>query len=367
MSTQPVWTGRPQPSTLDPAAHKPPQSAARTTPATVDPALADAVRTGLLTTPKWLPAWLFYDAEGSRLFERITQVPEYYLTRTERSIFTGYADGILAAALREHSLVVPDGRSERPLQTTARGTLRNLEPGAAAASKTGSLLSAALRAQGPTDYLPIDVSATAIDQACESIARTLTGIHVHPQIANYVTDALHIPPHDGPTLALYIGSSIGNFAPEEATAILRKVRGQLRPGDSLLLGTDLVKEATLLEAAYCDSDSVTEAFNLNLLRRLNRELGAGFDLSTFRHVAVFNAKDSRIEMHLRSTRRQTVRIPALGLTVSFEAGESIHTESSYKFTSASLQHLFESAGFAVTKTWNDERNWFAVTLATVPA
>ncbi len=363
MSTQPVWTGRTQPSTIDPAAHKPPQSAARNAPATIDPALAEAVRTGLSVTPKWLPAWLFYDAEGSRLFERITEVPEYYLTRTERAIFTGYADGIVAAALREHHRVTGDGHA----RAEGSGKLRILELGAGSASKTGILLAAALRAQGPTDYLPIDVSATAIDQACESIARSLTGVHVHPQIANYVTDALHVPPHNGPTLALYIGSSIGNFAPQEASSILQKVRGQLRPGDSLLLGTDLVKESALLEAAYCDSDGITEAFNLNLLRRLNRELGAGFDLSTFRHVAVFNAKDSRIEMHLRSTKRQTVRVPALGMAIPFQPGESIHTESSYKFTSASLQQLFQSAGFTVTRTWNDERNWFAVTLATVPA
>ena len=363
MSTQPVLTGtREARSPHSPETPNIPQAPGRSAPRAIDPAIADAVRTGLTASPKWLPAWLFYDGEGSRLFERITQLPEYYLTRTERAIFTGYADGIVGAALRESHRV--SAGSEAP---QALAKLRIFELGAGSASKTGVLLAAAVRAQGQTDYLPIDVSATAMQAACSSLSQTLSGVTVHPQIANYVTEALHLPPHDGPTLALYIGSSIGNFAPAEAVSILRNVRHQLRAGDSILLGTDLVKDPATLEAAYCDSDGVTEAFNLNLLRRLNRELGAGFDLSTFRHVATFNRSESRIEMHLRSTRRQTVRIPSLGLTVPFEAGESIHTENSYKFTPESLARLMADSGYAVTSTWTDERNWFAVTLATVPA
>jgi len=324
-------------------------------------ALGDAVFLGLTSSPKSLPAWLFYDAQGSRLFERITQTPEYYLTRTERAIFTGYADGILGAAFAAYHRTTGDGH----IQPDGSGKLRILELGAGTATKTGILLSAAVRAQGATQYLPIDVSADAMQEACGSIARTQSAVTVVPQIANYVTDTLHIPSHNGPTLALYIGSSIGNFSPDEASAILRNLRAQLQPGDSLLLGTDLVKDPALLEAAYCDAGAVTEAFNLNLLQRLNRELDAGFDLSTFRHAAIFNASLSRIEMHLRSTARQTVRIPSLNLTVAFNVGETIHTENSYKFTSSSIRNLLTSAGFSLNKTWTDEKNWFAVTLATV--
>ena len=316
--------------------------------------VAAAVREGLTGTPKWLPAWLFYDAEGSSLFERITLLPEYYLTRTERAIFTGYAGGIIEAALRLH-----------PLGDVQR--LRMLELGAGTASKTGVLLAAAVRRQGTTDYLPIDVSETAIDEACGSIARTLQGVRVIPQVANYVTDTLAIPPHEGPTLALYIGSSIGNFSPDEAVAVLRNLRAQLRPGDSLLLGTDLVKDERLLLDAYNDREGVTAAFNLNILRRLNRDLGANFDPLNFCHKAVWHAAQSRIEMHLESLRAQTVRIPSLALNVTFAAGETIHTENSYKFTPASIAAMLDAAGFRTEQTWHDERNWFAVTLAAVNA
>ncbi len=323
-------------------------------PLQTDP-VASAVREGLSAQRKWLPAWLFYDAEGSRLFERITHLQEYYPTRTERAIFTGYADGIIDAAVRIGA----------EAHNGQQGSLRMLELGAGSASKTGILLDAAVRRQGTTEYLPIDVSATAMDEACRGIAVALHGVQVRPQVANYVTDTLSIPPHAGPTLALYIGSSIGNFGPEEAVAILRNLRAQLRAGDSLLLGTDLVKETAPLLAAYNDADGVTEAFNLNMLRRMNRELRASFDLASFRHRAVWNAVESRMEMHLESTRAQVVRIPSLGLSVSFAAGETIHTENSYKFTPRSIAALLDAAGFRTAETWNDERSWFAVTLAAI--
>ncbi|MGI4755819.1 MAG: L-histidine N(alpha)-methyltransferase [Janthinobacterium lividum] len=322
-------------------------------PTLADP-VAAAVAEGLSATPKWLPAWLFYDAEGSRLFEQITVLPEYYLTRTEREIFSGYADGIIGAAFDVYA------------QKTGQGTgkkLRLLELGAGSASKTGILLAAAVRRQGATQYLPIDVSAAAMEEARTSLARAVQGVDVQPQIANYVTDPLNMPPHDGPTLALYIGSSVGNFAPDEASAVLRNLRAQMGPGDSLLLGTDLVKDLQPLLAAYNDREGVTAAFNLNMLRRINRDLHGDFDLASFRHEAVWNAEHSRIEMHLQSAVEQTVHIPAAGIEVQFAAGETIHTENSYKFTPASIANLLQSAGFTTAKTWNDNRNWFAVTLA----
>ncbi len=323
--------------------------------------VAEAARQGLTASPKYLPAWLFYDANGSRLFERITELPEYYLTRTERAIFAGYADGIFAAASAAYQQA-----TEGTVSSSAEmpGKLRVVELGAGTATKTGILLAAAVRAQGETEYLPIDVSPEALQEACATLERTLNSVAVRPQVANYVTDTLNLRPHTGPTLALYIGSSIGNFSPDEAESILRNLRAQLRPGDSLLLGTDLVKDRAVLEAAYCDAAMVTEAFNLNVLRRLNREIGASFDLAAFRHVAHFNAAKSRIEMHLKSVCRQTVRIPSLHLSVSFEQGETIHTENSYKFTAAFITGLLQASGFAPAKTWTDEKNWFAVTLAT---
>ncbi len=317
--------------------------------------VAQAVYAGLTADRKYLPAWLFYDEKGSQLFERITRLPEYYLTRTERAIFQQHADSIIAASLQIWR--------NANIGITQVPALRILELGAGTASKTGILLAAATRAQGPTSYLPIDVSASAINEACDSIAATQPQVTVEPQIANYVTGTLDVPTHNGPTLALYIGSSIGNFAPSEAAAILRKLRDQLQPGDTLLLGTDLVKDTAVLERAYCDSEGVTEAFNLNLLHRLNHELHANFDLAHFSHAAHFNTAHSRIEMHLRSTRRQTVRIPALGLSVLFQPNESIHTENSYKFTCESIADLLKASGFSVAETFTDANDYFAVNLA----
>lgn len=318
---------------------------------TYDP-LAAAVRSGLQATPKWLPAWLFYDDAGSGLFEQITELPEYYPTRTERAIFASNADSIIHAACN-----VP--------AASADGRLRLLELGAGTATKTGILLAAAIRKQGLTQYLPIDVSEVSLQQAQQSLTELLGQVAIVPQVANYVTDALKVPPHAGPTLALYIGSSIGNFAPEEALAILHNLRAQLRPGDSLLLGTDMVKDEALLVAAYDDAQHVTAAFNLNVLRRLNRELGADFNLQRFQHRAVWNQAESRIEMHLESTAPQTVHVPGAGVVVRFAAGETIHTENSYKFTDGSVQALLSSAGFRVVQTWRDAQSWFAVTLAAV--
>lgn len=316
---------------------------------TSDP-IASAVRDGLTAMPKWLPAWLFYDDVGSGLFEQITALPEYYPTRTERAIFTVNADSIIDAALRGWA---------------SSGRLRLLELGAGTATKTGILLAAAIRRQGLTQYLPIDVSEAALEQAEHSLARLRGAVKIVPQVANYVTDALAIPPHSGPTLALYIGSSIGNFAPKEAVTILRNLRAQMRPGDSLLLGTDLIKDEALLVAAYDDALGVTAAFNLNVLERLNRDLDADFDLSRFRHRALWNCEKLRIEMHLESTVPQTVRVPGADVEVQFQQGETIHTENSYKFTAESVRELLAASGFDPVQTWRDERDWFAVTLGAV--
>jgi dimethylhistidine N-methyltransferase len=308
---------------------------------------ASAVSEGLTSRPKWLPSWLFYDAEGSRLFDQITELPEYYLTRTERSILAAHAGEIIAQAAG------PDA-------------LRIVELGAGSADKTRLLLSAAVDRQDTVCYEPVDVSVSALEAARDRIEQEIPGVLVSPRVQDY-THGIHL---DAPTpgqrrLVLYIGSSIGNFDPEEAQRLLENVQAALAPGDSLLLGVDLVKERNILLAAYDDAAGVTAAFNRNVLVRLNRELGANFDPEAFAHRAVWNRFRSRIEMHLANLLPQTVQIPALDLRIDFTAGETIHTESSYKYRPGQAEELLTDAGFTPTTTWTDENKWFAVCLARV--
>lgn len=309
-------------------------------------ALIGEVQRGLLRRPRSLAPWMFYDACGSRLFERITQLPEYYPSRVERNILTGFADLIVAAASADTSQPV-----------------RLLELGAGTAAKTDVLLDAIVRMRDGVLYIPMDISPEALDMARERIASRLPEVCVEPVVANYVTDPPQIESFNGTTLAIYIGSSIGNFSPGEARTILKNLNSQLQVGDALLLGTDMVKDESTLVAAYDDADGVTAAFNLNVLHRLNRELGADFDTANFHHLARWNRVESRIEMHLESTRRQCVRIAAADLELQFEKRETIHTENSYKYTSDSIRLLLEDAGFEVEQTWTDARRWYAVTLA----
>jgi len=309
-------------------------------------ALIDEVWRGLRKHPRSLVPWMFYDSEGSRLFECITTLPEYYPARTERDILASSADAIVRAAGADRS-----------------GPLRLVELGAGTAAKTGILLEAATRLRSEVSYIPIDVSSDALDAACDNIGRLFPYVQVQPIVANYVTSPPNLERFRGTTLAMYIGSSIGNFSPPEARSILRNLRSELMPGDGLLLGTDMVKDEATLVQAYDDRDGVTAAFNLNILHRLNKELGADFDTGCFRHRARWNRVESRMEMHLESTCNQCVNIPAAQLRVQFSAFETIHTENSYKFTRDTLGDLFDDAGFAVEQTWTDPRHWYALTLA----
>ena len=317
----------------------------------VNEAVATEARRGLTSTRKTLAPWLFYDEAGSRLFEQITTLPEYYLTRTERDLFTTHANEIF-------------------LDLIANLTIAEL--GAGTATKTGILLRALTHSQPTVLYQPIDISPTALDEARE-LERTIPGVTVRPQIANYITESVRIErPLHSKILALYIGSSIGNFSPSEARAILTRLRAELEPGDALLLGADLAPSPTksiqTLLAAYNDAAGVTAAFNRNILYRLNRELDADFQLDRFTHQARWNPTESRIEMHLASTCAQTVRIPenstVPALTLHFAPGETIHTENSYKFTSAAIAALLANCNFSPTRTFLDPQNLFAVTLAT---
>jgi L-histidine Nalpha-methyltransferase len=312
-------------------------------------ALMNEVWSGLARRPRSLVPWMLYDSEGSRLFECITTLPEYYPTRTERDILASYAEAIIIAT---------GSGCSRPL--------RLLELGAGTAAKTGILLEAATRLRNEVIYFPIDVSPDALDAACDNIGCLMPGVQLQPMVANYVTHPPKLERFKGTTLAMYIGSSIGNFSPEEARSILRNLRFELRAGDALLLGTDMVKDEATLVRAYDDRDGVTAAFNLNILHRLNRELGANFDTGCFRHRARWNRVESRIEMHLESTRDQSVSIPAAHLSVQLAAFETIHTESSYKFTHETLGALLDDAGFTIEQTWTDPRQWYALTLAGLP-
>lgn len=310
--------------------------------------LVREVRRGLRTRPRSLAPWMFYDARGSRIFECITELPEYYPTRTERDILASFCDAIIAAACRNES-----------------DAMRLVELGAGTASKTTILLDAATRLQSEVLYAPIDVSPDALDAARETIGTSFPEVCFSPIVANYVTDPPQLESFDGVTLGLYIGSSIGNFEPDEARTILRNLRSQLQAGDALLLGVDMVKDEPTLVAAYDDKEGVTAEFNLNMLHRLNRELHADFDPGRFRHRVIWNSERSRIEMHLESICDQWVRIPAAELDVRFAKRESIHTENSYKFTNMTMGILLKGAGFDVERTWTDERGWYSVALARV--
>lgn len=304
---------------------------------------------GLAVPPgkqKTLPPWLFYDDAGSALFEKITRLPEYYLTEAERSIFAERADEIVAR----------NG-----------GSITIAELGSGTASKTGLLLSAAARRQPELLYQPIDVSASALEQAVETLSALVPNLRVQPQIANYVSNGYTITRgNDCCILTLYIGSSIGNFGPEEARNILRKLKKHLnKMGDALLLGVDLApntdKPLEVILAAYDDAQGVTAAFNKNVLVRLNREIGTNFNVDSFKHRASWNAAESRIEMHLDSTVAQTVMIA--GREISFAAGESIHTENSYKFTERGLRELLVDSGYGSPQWFEDERHYFGEALA----
>jgi dimethylhistidine N-methyltransferase len=306
------------------------------------PAIAEDVRLGLTASPKRLPPRLFYDARGSELFEEITRLPEYYLTRTERSILERNAADIVSAAGANVKLV---------------------ELGAGSASKTCILIAALLRRQMRLEYFPLDVSPAALEEAQRQLRREFKNLFVRPLVSDYTADISVIRGISGRKLVLYIGSSIGNFEPDEAESLLHQLRRSLAVGDALLLGTDMRKSESVLLAAYDDAQGVTAAFNRNVLARINRELGGAFNLDLFRHVAVWNPEQSRIEMHLESRCAQTAAIKALGVTLRFAPGERIHTENSYKYTPGMIASLLEAGGFTLEHTWSDERGWFTVHLA----
>jgi L-histidine Nalpha-methyltransferase len=307
---------------------------------------ADALA-GLRATPKTLPPKWFYDAQGSALFDKITELPEYYPTRAERSILRG-ACGEIAALSGARVLV---------------------ELGSGSSEKTRLLLSA-LRDHGTLrSYVPVDVSESALVLAGEALAAEYPGLAVHAVVSDF-EEHLGLPergapggPGAGPRLVAFLGSTIGNMVPAQRASFLSQVRSQLLPGDTFLLGTDLVKDPAVLVAAYDDSAGVTAAFNKNVLAVLNAELGADFDLDAFDHVAVWNAADEWMEMRLRSAAAQEVRLPGIGLSVRFADGEEMRTEVSAKFRRAGVEAELAAAGFALRSWWTDPAGQFGLSLS----
>ncbi|MFC8147506.1 L-histidine N(alpha)-methyltransferase [Streptomyces paradoxus] len=302
-----------------------------------DAALRADVHRGLTGRPKTLPPKWFYDAHGSDLFERITELPEYYPTRAEREILLARA-GDIAAATRARTLI---------------------ELGSGSSEKTRHLIDAL------TDlhtYVPVDVSGSALSQAGEALAAERPGLDVHGLIADFTAE-LTLPDTPGPRLVAFLGGTIGNLLPAERAAFLASVRALLAPGDALLLGTDLVKDEEVLVRAYDDGAGVTAAFNKNVLTVINRELGADFEPAAFDHVAQWDAGHEWIEMRLRSRKAQTVKVPALDLAVDFAAGEEMRTEVSAKFRQEGVRAELSAAELELAHWWTDGAGRFALSLS----
>ena len=303
---------------------------------------AQDVAEGLTSTPKTLPPKYFYDGLGSRLFEAICRLPEYYLTRSEAEILTTNSDEIAASV---------------------EGPVRLIEFGSGNSEKTRCLIEAFLRRQKQLHYVPVDISWSSLERSSRELLRDYPGLTVTAYAMEYYAALARLSEGEARpsarNVALFLGSNIGNFDEEESRAFLRGVRTMLDDGGALLLGADLKKSTGVLLPAYDDALGVTAAFNLNILGRINRELGGEFNLKTFEHKAAYNDRLSRIEMRLMSRIRQVVPIRALSVDIAFEEGETIHTENSYKFDLDQLAGIAKNSGFSLTRSWFDESNWFS--------
>ncbi|HKC65937.1 MAG TPA: L-histidine N(alpha)-methyltransferase [Pyrinomonadaceae bacterium] len=304
---------------------------------------ADDVRAGLSAEPKRLFPKYFYDALGSELFNAICLLPEYYLTRAENEILTRHADEIIREV---------DGHN-----------ISLVEMGSGSASKTRLVIEALLRQQEELLFIPVDISASALETSSRVLLQSYTALRIEAYAGDYFDGLAALSEKRRErTLALFLGSNIGNFDAPEAHAFLRALRRVLNVGDALLLGADLRKSPEVLEAAYDDALGVTAAFNLNQLARINRELDAGFQLRAFRHRVIYNEQMGRVEVYIESLREQTVSIRKLGMEIHFSEGERIHTENSYKYDLESLSQMASTTGFARARTWMDERKQFSSNL-----
>lgn len=310
-------------------------------PSRAVPSLADDVLRGLFTAERMLPPKYFYDDRGSLLFDQICDVPEYYPTRVEAALLKRVAGHIIA--------------SERPE--------RIVEYGSGTSRKTRLLFDACGELACYPSYAPFDVCEDVLVTSGEALCRSYEWLNVEPMVGDYTAGLDNLPRHAGRQLVLFLGGTIGNFSPAECAAFLRELRRTMRPGDSLLLGADRLKTPAVLHAAYNDDAGYTADFNLNLLRVLNRELGADFDLQGFAHYAHFNPQDSQIEMYLVAMREQQVHFAALGRTLAFHEGDHILTEISRKFTRPMLETMLTDAGFAIAHHYEASGHLFSLVLA----
>ncbi|CAF1255512.1 unnamed protein product [Adineta steineri] len=313
--------------------------------------VAEEIFLGLSGRPKSLSnlQWLHYDDEGSFIFEKIGLQDEYYVARAEHRIFELFSNDIIDKAAGNE-----------------KNHLRIVELGSGTAKKTSILLQAALKYQGgPINYLPIDVSSIALDEAQLSLKHLAPDVCIMPQLKNYATDDYILPSFDGCTLVMYIGISIGNSSDEEAKNILHHVYDQLKVGDALLLSIDACHDPTVLLSAYNDKNGVVGNFQLNVLRRLNREFGYNFDLDQFRYQPVWNEHTSRVEQHLQSLCSQQVKcIDQSGeKTVHLDKDDMINMIDSHKFSIEEITMLLNNAGFIIEYIWNDEHKWINIILA----
>ncbi len=299
------------------------------------------VRAGLTAPRKRLSCRYFYDAEGSALFEEICALPEYYLTRAEQEILDANAAEIVASGPVDARLV---------------------ELGSGSAKKTRTLIEAALAQKAPLHYVPIDISRTMLEESSRALLEDYPGVEITAIAAEYRAGLRWLGRQRGAKLILWLGSNVGNFPRGDAARFLRGVRATMSASDRLLMGVDLRKSRAVLEAAYDDAAGVTARFNLNLLTRINRELGGDFDREGFAHRARWNERLGRVEIRVESLRAQTVRIEALAIDVPFRAGERIYTESSYKYSFGEIGRLARAAGMVVERRWLDSERRFSVNL-----
>ncbi|MVM40612.1 L-histidine N(alpha)-methyltransferase [Spirosoma sp. HMF3257] len=311
-------------------------------PAPSSSPLADEVRTGLQKTPKRLSSRFFYDAEGSRLFQEIMHAPEYYLTRSEYEIL----DAHKADYLKQFT---PDGR---PFEL--------VELGAGDGLKTKILLGFFADKNADFTYAPVDISVDALDELVVDLRQKWPDLRLNPRHDDYFNALEQLSEEsDARRVVLFLGSNIGNFSPDDALDFYRQLHNRLQPGDLVLTGFDLQKHPAVIHAAYNDRQGLTRAFNLNLLRRINQELDANFDLAAFDHYEVYNPETGEARSYLVSQKAQTVQIAALDMTVPFQYGEIIHTEISRKFTRAQIEQLAQQTGFSLVGWFTDCKGYFA--------
>jgi dimethylhistidine N-methyltransferase len=300
----------------------------------------DDLLEGLNRHPRHIPSKYFYDSRGSRLFEKITELNDYYPTRCESEILKRSSRDILAACGERHELNIVelgagDGRKTAFLLREAQSTLENLV------------------------YRPVDISAEALEDLVSRFTRSCAGVTIEPCVLDLEVDLQRLPlAKDKRNLILYLGSSVGNYTPEEQRAILRRLRAVMYPGDVLLVGFDLKKDAQVMLRAYDDSEGVTREFNFNLLRRLNRELGADFDETRFRHMAAYNPGTGAMESWLVSLEDQKVHMPSLDFEMRLGAFEAVHVETSWKFSPREIRDLAFAAGFTRLGSFSDHRSYF---------